>query len=249
MNNRDSEINKEFYENYWGGKNDYKLYSLGNIWFDTRIRSLLKRIRTARIRTVIDVGCGDGAKTYLLSRELPYAKVKGIDFTEAGIAYAVGHYALPNLTFEAGDAKDIREDADMITCFECLEHIKDWEDVIQNFVRCRPRYIMISAPTGRMREYEKAFGHVRNFKKGQIEAYMSANGYRTLIASYGGFPLYSPILRDLRQIVGNGYFEVERRKMSKMEKAIHRIGGWMLCHLCFQNRKGDAFIGVFKRNA
>lgn len=62
------------------------------------------------------------------------------------------------------------------------------------------KYVLISVPTGRMRAYEVYEGHLRNFKKGEIENYMEGKGYSILKVFYAGFPFYSPIERDLSRL-------------------------------------------------
>ena len=63
------------------------------------------------------------------------------------------------------------------------------------------RYIMVSVPIGRMREYEKEHGHFRNYQKGELESFFEENGFKTLKTYYAGFPFWSPITRDLLNLL------------------------------------------------
>lgn len=243
--------NKEIYEKYWSEEiDDYKRFSAGNLWYNSRLQKLIdKYVDKNEVKSVIDAGCGDGIKTFLLAEIFNNAKVKGIDFTSASIKHASNLYKRENLSFEVMDVSSINEVVDCITCLEVLEHVDDWNDVLDKFIKCSPKYIIVSTVTGRMRECEKIFGHVRNFKVGEIEEYMTKNGYATLMASYGGFPLYSPIMRDLSNKNGKKYYDTQTVKMSDGVKFAHKIVAFLLKYFCFQNRKGDALIAVFKKSA
>ena len=204
------------------------------------------------VKSLADIGCGDGSKTYLLSMVFKNASVVGFDLTEAAVCHAQALYKKDNLRFQLAEASNVSGKYDVVSYLEVLEHIEDWKGTVKGMItpphKNPPKYLIISAPVGRMRKDEVMDGHVRNFKKGEIEEFMTQSGYRTLVGSYGGFPFYSPLMRDFKELTRKHYEKTLGRKMSVLSKILHRIVSFVLCYCCFQNLKGDAFIGIFKRD-
>ena len=69
-----------------------------------------------------------------------------------------------------------------------------------------PKYLLLYTNTGKMHKNEVYCGHVRNFKRGEIEQFMCERGWVAQDVSYGGFPFYdqricadiSPFFKRLR---------------------------------------------------
>jgi hypothetical protein len=186
-----------------------------------------------------------GNKTAVLAEYFPNNKVYGIDFSEEGISNARKFYKMHNLSFLCGDAtlfEAPEKRIEMVTTFECLEHIEDWEVVLKALCNLTDNYIMISVPTGRMRAYEKYMGHFRNFKKGQLENFMEENGFEKVDVLYAGFPFFSPIGRDFLNNMGQKGDDV----IVTFKPAIHEII-YILYRFCSFKRIGDQFMGLFKK--
>ena len=117
--------------------------------------------------SVLDVGCGQGLNTVKFAEDWPNAKIVGVDLSDIGIEYAERHYGASNenVSFICGDVSNMLDDNekfDLVCAFELLEHIEDWEKVATVMTKISNRYIMVSVPIGRMREYEKEHGIERN---------------------------------------------------------------------------------------
>lgn len=81
---------------------------------------------------VIDVPCGSGYGTALLASR--GCEVLGIDIDKLTIEKARAQYKYHNVYFLAGDMMEIPlPQADVITCFEGLEHITPGERLIERF--------------------------------------------------------------------------------------------------------------------
>ena len=52
---------------------------------------------------VVDMGCGQGAVTYMLAALNPYMQIVGIDIDPEAIAFAQKNFELPNLSFRQSD--------------------------------------------------------------------------------------------------------------------------------------------------
>ncbi len=240
--------NKEFYSGYWNENMiDYLNNSSGSRWFRYLLNELLKEIPKNKIDTVADIGCGVGNKTAQIAEYFPKAKVTGFDFSEPGIKTARNYYKLKNLNFVTGDVTKVKnkKNYDLISAFELLEHIDDWEALVDSLVKINKQYFIISVPTGRMRLYEKHIGHYRNYKRGEIEGYMESKGYETVKTFYAGFPFYSPITRELSNIFYKNYSEPQK-EMSYTSKRMHDVW-YFLFRYCSLKHRGDTYIGLFKK--
>jgi trans-aconitate 2-methyltransferase len=71
---------------------------------------LVARIDAESPRTVVDLGCGEGALTASLAQRWPAASVTGIDSSESMLAAAAAHAVPGRVEFAAGDVEDWRPD-------------------------------------------------------------------------------------------------------------------------------------------
>lgn len=244
------EINKEFYgEHFNDNTTEYLKYSAGAKYFNYLLTSILKNIDKRLVSTVADVGCGVGHKTLTLKQNIPNANVIGFDFSRAAIEAAKKAYGGFGVNYSAEDItkKTYKKKYDLISAFDILEHIDDWEDMLIKLINVNKKYLLISVSTGRMRPYEKSIGHYRNFKRGQIEDFLQLNGYETVDTYYAGFPFFSPILRDLTQVFQKHYSETISVKMSSTGIIMHKIWYVLFKYFSTKKRKGELFVGLFEK--
>jgi SAM-dependent methyltransferase len=70
---------------------------------------------------VLDVGCGTGALTFAIAKNKSVSKIVATDLSDAFLAYARSKTDDPRITFEAGDAQNIRfSDASFDCCLALL---------------------------------------------------------------------------------------------------------------------------------
>ena len=74
--------NKQIWETNWKQLGQYSTYSAGSRWAFYLINTVLKGVQLSRGSSVIDCGCGAGAKTALLAERFPDNHVYGIDFSK-----------------------------------------------------------------------------------------------------------------------------------------------------------------------
>lgn len=244
-------INKRYYKTYWNENMIRYLYqSAGSRWFDHLLALMLAEIPHSSIKNVADVGCGVGNKTAMMAQYFKKAEVYGYDFSKEGVAAAKKFHKLKNVHFAT---KDITKSGrtkryDLITAFDVLEHIKDWKGLTKQLINVNNRYMLISSPVGRMRPYEVHIGHVRNFKKMEIESFMESQGYKTVKTFYAGFPFHSPILRNLTNLFYKNYAGLPETEMSRLGKRMHDV--WYILFRYFSlKHKGDIFVGLFEKQA
>lgn len=89
--------------------------------------AVVRELREARARRVLEVGCGSGVLAQMIFDRLPDVAYRGFDFSATGVARAHTRTGRPDLFF-VGDARSpepYRTDYDAIVCTEVLEHIED----------------------------------------------------------------------------------------------------------------------------
>ena len=247
--------NKKIWDENWAKIAAYSTNSAGNRWAFYLIKKILRDI-TIGEGIIIDVGCGMGNKTAELAKRFPDNHVIGMDFSKEGLDFASNYYrSIKNLSFKYGDAtqnedKPNNNRIEMVSSFEVLEHIKNWKDFLYVLCKMSDQYVLLSTPTGKMRSYEKQIGHYRNFRKGEIEHFMKVHGYRRVKVLYAGFPFWSPLTRDFFDL--HAKMMKIRKDSNKSELVatcnpfIHGLFYILYRYLSF-DRKGDQFIGLFKK--
>jgi SAM-dependent methyltransferase len=127
---------------------------------------------------------------------------------------------------------------DMIICSDVLEHVDDDVSAIKNIYHAANKFALVASVQGRIRDFEKFIGHVRSYGYGELKEKLEAAGFRTVSVVEWGFPLYSPIYRDL----------LDFRTVEKVSHGQYGLLKKILCHilyiLFFLNRhdKGDVIF-------
>ena len=111
------------------------------LWYEHAHRYALA-VGLAEGRRVVDVGCGEGyGAAWLASRA---RSVIGVDVAPEAIAHARSSYQAAGLSFAVGDARQLDlpdGSADLVTCFETIEHVSNPGAVLDELAR-------ILAPAG-----------------------------------------------------------------------------------------------------
>ncbi len=94
-----------------------------------RIAGLYRRLCKMGLHTnstVLEIGCGIGTLTYLLTRKVKTGRVEATDISPQSIEYAKKNLVRPNLSLFAGDILQLEPTAksfDFILLFDVIEHI------------------------------------------------------------------------------------------------------------------------------
>ena len=239
--------NLTHYNDQYSTEIDYKYKT--NTRYQRYLVELLEKEMNHVPESVLDVGCGQGLNTVKFAEDWPESKVVGVDLSDIGINYANYHYgSRKNVSFVCMDVSKMVNDGekfDLVTAFELLEHIEDWEKVAIEMTQISNRYIMVSVPIGRMRDHEKAV-HFRNYQKGELENFFEKHGFRTVKTYYAGFPFWSPITRDLLNFLLTETETTVQGEMGAANKVISLTLYYLFRYFSFKNR-GDQFVGLFER--
>lgn len=189
--------------------------------FSRHLRRIIKQIiRPLEFQSVLDIGCGQGSLLQELQIEFPGIIPYGIDISGSAVELARGRvsggwFRVMDITKES-----LGEKCDLVVCSEVLEHISDDVTVLQNLRKMTRKYLLISAPQGRMRGFEKQYGHVRNYAHGELVKKIEKQGFMILSVLEWGFPFYSPLYREFLQATGSkgttGEFGSVRKLISQV---------------------------------
>jgi trans-aconitate 2-methyltransferase len=122
-------INKE---QVWAAS---EYYENSSIQFKASM-DLLKEITIRENESILDIGCGDGKITALISKLVPNGNILGIDLSQEMIKFASSKFAnseYPNLSYQHQDARELAFENRFDTIFSsyALHWIVDFE----NFMR------------------------------------------------------------------------------------------------------------------
>ena len=250
MNMTITDYNKNFYETKWTeGAIHYLTHSFMFRYHTDRIVSILQKYcNHIYIYEIADYGCGIGIHTVTLANFFPNAYVHGFDLAENGIEVANKVHNKKNLTFRVGDiTKDNFGMFDLISAFEVLEHVDDWQSLLTSLVAKTNKYLLLSFPTGKMRSYEELIGHVRNFKKKEVESFLETLGVKPITTLYAGFPLISPLYRDICKWFPVAYNNAQKNVMSTRMKILHQVAYFFVRYFTTKKYFGDHFYGLFQK--
>jgi cyclopropane fatty-acyl-phospholipid synthase-like methyltransferase len=111
----------QFYDNYVALQNESGL--------NERVFALFSRIKKLGLNeksSILELGCGIGTMTYLLSKVVTRGVIEAIDISPSSIALAKKKNKKSNVLFDAFDITEYypkRETYDFITLFDVIEHI------------------------------------------------------------------------------------------------------------------------------
>lgn len=137
-------------------------------------------------KKVLDIACGEGYGSYLLS--IQAESVKGVDISEEIIQHAIEKYKKPNLEFKVGLAERIPypdQFFDVVVSFETIEHLVSQKEMIEEIFRVLKANgkLIISSPD------KGVYSDSRNYKNKFHEKELYADEFIELIRSY--FPSVS----------------------------------------------------------
>lgn len=138
------------------------------------------------VESVLDIACGIGYGSKILSRKLRCAEITGVDLSEFAISFAKRYYSGPNIKYICDDARKhaAGREFDVIVSFETLEHI-DVEDeylsLLRGLVNADGK-LFISTPNQDLYPFDKTKNpfHVRHHTDQELVAVLRRNGWKVV---------------------------------------------------------------------
>jgi len=151
-------------------------------------------------RDAIDVGCGAGHNLPLLSAGGRSPSVTGADISEEALQRARRRADNEFLTLDI-ERQTLERSFDLVFSSLVLEHLTDDVAAIEHMRAMTRRHLVLATMAGDFethRAWETQVGHVRNYRRGELEAKLAQTGLRVRRTVYWGFPFYSPVVRRLQ---------------------------------------------------
>jgi SAM-dependent methyltransferase len=189
--------------------------------------------------SVLEVGCGAGHNFALLQGDGQAPRLTGIDVSEEALRQARTRMPEAELGLLDIQRERLQGTWDLVFASLVLEHLPDDVAALEAMRSMAGRWLVLSTIAGdfeRYRAWEERMGHVRNYRRGELEGKVEAAGFELDRAIYWGFPFYSPIARTLQ----NGMQPEPRYGRAS------RMLAWVMYGLYFLNsrRRGDLLIVV-----
>lgn len=108
---------------------------------------LVSAIKDLEIKSILDVGCGEGFTLNKLSEEGIGEKLEGVDFQEKAIE--IGKKLHSKLTLKQGNIYKLEyknNSFDLVMATEVLEHLEDPKKGFAELIRVSKKYLLLSVP-------------------------------------------------------------------------------------------------------
>lgn len=139
------------------------------------------------MKNILEIGCGQGFRTYLLARN-KNNKVIGIDLSEEDIKTAISRY--PGVRYEVQNSEKlsfVADSFDEVLAFDIFEHVNNLDAVIAEIKRVLKKggKLMVNIPYYRSENWLKSIRptyfdeihHVRVFGRSELETLLSKQGF------------------------------------------------------------------------
>lgn len=172
-------------------------------------------------KTVLDVACGTGYGSAILSQDGKASHVIGIDISREAIEYAIRHHVNLDVEFKAGDAHNIQlpDDAlDVVVSFETIEHLNDYQKYLTQIYRVLNEngLLIVSSPNRRVTSPGKSLRdkpnnefHTVEFTRPELKALLARFKFKD-VKFFGQRPIHKLLLLSpVRKVLGkikNDYY-------------------------------------------
>ena len=196
-------MSKEIYETLWEtGWEDARYY--GPIARHSR-RIINKMTLDLNITSVLDVGCGECSLLSSITENHYPSLVSGVDISKKALKLC--EKIIPTGSFYKLDITNekLEEKFDLIVSADVIEHLNNDQATIKNMsAMLNPGgRLIISTLLGEMRSVERQVGHLRNYNKKDLLDKISNAGLEIEQVTTWGWPIFSPIYRNLLNLINN----------------------------------------------
>jgi SAM-dependent methyltransferase len=206
-------------------------------------RMLAGILRDLDYRDALEVGCGAGHNLELLREGRSLRRLSGADISQEALGRARARLGDSAELVELDVVADpLPGTWDLVLCSLLLEHVADHERAVANLAAMTGRHLLLTTIAGdfeRYRAWDEQVGHVRNYRRGELEAMVAAQGLRIARTIYWGAPFYSPLTRmaQNRAQASSSYGRMQRAA-SAVLGAVYHLNS---------SRRGDLLILLAER--
>jgi SAM-dependent methyltransferase len=161
-----------------------------HFWFAPRARLIAGLVDKflPDARSVLEIGCGTGFVLAALARTRAWQRIAGTDYHREGLAFARGRLG-PAAELWQADARfvPVRDAFDVVGLFDVIEHIADDGAVLTAAHRALTARggIVVAVPQHPWlwSRVDEAAGHVRRYRRGELEQKLAAHGFRVVFST------------------------------------------------------------------
>ena len=179
-----------------------RIFGIPEIGFQIRsmyFQKALKNLTKLHPNNLLDVGSGIGAYVLYLAKRYPLSEVDGWEIDRAKIRFSqqfLKNQRISNATISFADitkSRKITRKYDFILSIDVLEHIREYETVVENFFHLlKPDgYLYIHVPHEKQKRYFSRFnhwsheGHVRvGFNLSDLKKTLTNTGFTVVSAEF-----------------------------------------------------------------
>lgn len=132
--------------------------NVDNIEEDIIIRRMIERymyVRQFVYGHVLDIACGTGSGSYLLSKNPDVKKITGVDISETAVSNASQNFNVENIEYILGTPETINGQFDVMVSLETIEHLENPAVLRELAERCGIKEIILSFPRKKTTHYNK----------------------------------------------------------------------------------------------
>lgn len=125
---------------------------------DIIIRRMIERymyVRQFVYGNVLDIACGTGSGSYILSKNPDVKQITAVDKSEAAIANAIQNFNKENIEYVLGTPESVNGNFDVMVSLETIEHLPNPAILKEMADRCNISELIISFPRKKTTHYNK----------------------------------------------------------------------------------------------
>jgi SAM-dependent methyltransferase len=207
------------------------------------MRRIVRRLlEPLRYRTALEAGCGAGHNLPLLAAGRELDRLTGVDISAEALRRAAGRVPGAELHRLDVEREALPGTWELVFSSLVLEHLPDDRAALRNLHAMCGGHLLVTTVAGdfeRYRAWDEQMGHVRNYRRGELEEKLAGAGFRVTEAVYWGWPLYTPLTRALQN----------RMSAEPSYSRATRALAWAVHKLYYLNsaRRGDLLVVLAER--
>ncbi len=186
------ETNEAFYGELRPGVQDYWRKMAAPRF---RVATVLRELEKESPRTIVDLGCGNGALCEEIHTRFPDAEVAGVDLSAAQITanekrLPWGRWLVADLGIASPPKLERTYDA--VVTSEVVEHVDDPVSFLRNAraLANRGAMLVLSTQSGKVQETERRVGHLQHFSTEAMKRLLTDAGWRPERVWNAGYPFH-----------------------------------------------------------
>lgn len=145
-------------------------------------KTFTKELKKLEIKSVLDIGCGEGFILNKLREEGIGKSWEGIDYSIKAVE--IGKKINPDLDLKQGSIYDseLKDNSfDLVVCTEVLEHLEDPQKALKEVLRISNKYVLLSVPNeplfllSNFTQWGKDIGHINHWTFLGFEKFVKKN--------------------------------------------------------------------------